>query len=682
MTNASGDNDGIGVGPTETANNSTTGSGASASSSSAPPPPPNSAGALSESLHGLGRTTESLLRTMRLDVVLLGSREEDMRSALSQLEGQWEMLEKMLREEEKKDDRREVEEKEKNEQPVVSTIDWGGCEEVEDNVDDEKNQKKTLSKSMCVSSTAAATSGTAEKAQGVSQSIVIPNRFLRRESSDLKNSNFSWGMGEGGDAELQETARRASLISSTGESLTNILSGMGIHGEGEREKNDQGQQQHQKNDMPILRRLFQPREKNVAGENKSGRWGRNDADSSNRSVTGSVNKDNVNDTDSNQRWSIFGSIRRESASVVGDGGSIASNNERPPPMLQLFGGRRKQFSNSTVTDEGSVSTAATRKSLFSGGERQHQQHQQHNETNNNSPPQNPFQRMFQRRPAKEGLDASSNTRGTLETAHESPSKASDASSSQPGTTVRSSNASSSAAHSSHNLNNNAEDVKIISSLQVKLRGCDSAASTLHQLLSCQTRNLYDLKYQHNTLKSSAAFATKSTSTELEKLRSQLHFAKVERRRKIRLLEDARQKQKKSVDQEERLKGELESIRTELFMMKMQMSKEEGEQRGGEGMSGINGINGDGTYRMSRDKVVIVGTSSDGSSHGDGGSNRDPTTQWRTGGYQESRASSGGGYQQQQAAQTPQWQMVPTIRPNATDAALPSRNRRQQQHQLR
>ena len=48
---------------------------------------------LDECLCHLGRTTESLLRTMRLDVVVLGSRDEEMRSILRKLEEEWHMLE-------------------------------------------------------------------------------------------------------------------------------------------------------------------------------------------------------------------------------------------------------------------------------------------------------------------------------------------------------------------------------------------------------------------------------------------------------------------------------------------------------------------------------------------------------------------------------------------------------------
>ena len=55
-------------------------------------------GLLEEKLSGLGWTAELLLRTMRLDVMLLGSREEEMSKALAQLEGQWEVLEMLLEE--------------------------------------------------------------------------------------------------------------------------------------------------------------------------------------------------------------------------------------------------------------------------------------------------------------------------------------------------------------------------------------------------------------------------------------------------------------------------------------------------------------------------------------------------------------------------------------------------------
>ena len=53
---------------------------------------------LDESISNLSQSTQSLLRTARLDIVVLGSQCEDMKETLVQLESQWDMLQKLLAE--------------------------------------------------------------------------------------------------------------------------------------------------------------------------------------------------------------------------------------------------------------------------------------------------------------------------------------------------------------------------------------------------------------------------------------------------------------------------------------------------------------------------------------------------------------------------------------------------------
>ena len=74
---------------------------------------------------------------------------------------------------------------------------------------------------------------------------------------------------------------------------------------------------------------------------------------------------------------------------------------------------------------------------------------------------------------------------------------------------------------------NEENKRLTSSLQMKFRNYDSAASTLHRLLSYQTRNLLDLRYPRNSIRSSTALLSKHSQSELQALESKLHFTKVE-----------------------------------------------------------------------------------------------------------------------------------------------------------
>jgi len=173
-----------------------------------------------------------------------------------------------------------------------------------------------------------------------------------------------------------------------------------------------------------------------------------------------------------------------------------------------------------------------------------------------------------------------------------------------------------------------EDAELIQALQVKLKGCDSAVTTLKQLLQFQTSNLYDLQYQHTNLTSETKFNNKYNSNELKKLADQLHFAKVERRRKARQLEDVKKKKKIITSQEEQLRDEVVSIQTELFRLRTEIKKDE------QLMHTVGENGGEHHQQQQRDsrhdRVVIVAGNHSGGSGGDiNVRNRNaPQTQWK------------------------------------------------------
>jgi len=110
----------------------------------------------------------------------------------------------------------------------------------------------------------------------------------------------------------------------------------------------------------------------------------------------------------------------------------------------------------------------------------------------------------------------------------------------------------------------------IYTMQVKLRGCDSAASSLQQLVSYQKRQLTDLQYEKNRLKVLSEYESLHAQSELKSLQAQMEDAQVERERKISMLKDAEKCRSIFIDKEEKLKEELECIRMELFMLNMQL----------------------------------------------------------------------------------------------------------------
>jgi len=452
---------------------------------------------VTESLSGLGQMTQSLLRTMRLDVVLLGSREEEMDSVLAELECQWEMMQGLLLEEKR---RRAEDDNEEGETTKAKTKDRKGDKKptVLDNIDwDGHDNEDRLESTM-------------------SQSTIVPKERpkILEEENQLRNSNFDWG------------SRRTTMESST-EGVT-------------------------------LSDLF-----NVIGR-----------------TDGSDDGDNQTQQ-SKFSWSLFGNNNTSNSNNDGNGKNQKTVESQQLPF-QIFGGKRRQENQN---EEGSVA-----RSWVSWGS---------NSVNTDKQAvvaQNPLQRLFQRRSMNEPL-LNSDTIKSL--SHlESSLNSSNASLTQ---------ATAQTTDSNDNNSNVVDNEKCISSLLIKLRGCDSAASSLHQLHTYQNHNYCNLQYTRNTLQSSTAFTSAQNQTELQNLRAHLHFAKVEQRRKARFLEDSKRRKKKAVDQEGRLKEELESIRTELFMMQMQEESSRGEG-GYADADDMVGAGGNDRREWSRryDKVVIVG----------------------------------------------------------------------------
>ena len=104
------------------------------------------------------------------------------------------------------------------------------------------------------------------------------------------------------------------------------------------------------------------------------------------------------------------------------------------------------------------------------------------------------------------------------------------------------------------------------------------------------------------------------------------------------MEDAQKKMKKTQRQEELLKRELESIRTELFLLNKQRTEAQGVAGSRSGDNNVDdndggeGIGDSNHSRGSRDRVMVAGEGGDRSetTSAIGGT----TAEWRTGGYQQ------------------------------------------------
>jgi len=152
-----------------------------------------------------------------------------------------------------------------------------------------------------------------------------------------------------------------------------------------------------------------------------------------------------------------------------------------------------------------------------------------------------------------------------------------------------------------------EMLATLSKLQLKLRGFDSAAASLQQLVSLQKRNQFDLHCERNHLEKANKNASQQAQLELESLRQILEFAKAERRRKMRLLEAADQKRQKTQHREDMLQEELETVRMELSMLNTQVSQLERSHKD-DLACGLNGVEPE-MRSATRQRVLIVGGSS-------------------------------------------------------------------------
>lgn len=115
----------------------------------------------------------------------------------------------------------------------------------------------------------------------------------------------------------------------------------------------------------------------------------------------------------------------------------------------------------------------------------------------------------------------------------------------------------------------------MSALQLKLLGCDTATLSLNELLTCRERERLNLQYELASLQHTVFYQQKYSAFEIDKLRQKLRQGKVERRRKSRILEDAREELKTFINMEEQLAEELDSVRRELFMLKLQKDRQQG-----------------------------------------------------------------------------------------------------------
>ena len=430
---------------------------------------------LQDCLSSLNQKTELMLRTVRLDVVLLGSREEEMRSHLGRLEDQYELLERMLEDEDAK--KEEEGEKTGNESmenkrgSIRSTIDWksengDNNEGKNDKVEDMKGGGSGKTRD--------------EFQDALNRSAVIMSSFdsLRRETgermgqvvpSQIQRSNLDWS---DNSRDLQEVAFRASEEGVTVD-LMNLVNGSG---DIDSRRGDIGCDDNQKMKLlsslnSSMRRFFHPRMNDNVGDDNSSAFSSSAKNDKNNNI--------MNNNENSRGWSPFGGL-----------------NSRPPEGVSNQRASLNRDSSSTTRD--TATTEATQHSVD---------------------------------------DFNTNPEEVME----------------EGETMTSS-----------------ITARCVRALQLKLRGLDMAASTLQQLLSYRIRDLYDLRYQSATLQSSASFHSKRNTSELEKLRKEVHFAKVERRRKIRMLEDVRSKIKVSAYQEERLMEELNSVRSELCRFRIEM----------------------------------------------------------------------------------------------------------------
>lgn len=425
---------------------------------------------LDDTIDTLGQKSQSLLRTMRLDTVLLSAQHEESRSILHKLEKDWIMLQGLLDEQ-----RRRAVENNSNETAAAADDD-------PNNEQQQKTNNTQFRRNSSIEWSEGGLESSEQQQQTTLHSLNLsdsnPNNSSRSNNNNnnnnsnkksLDDSNFDWGQEDDADNnELQRVDRMADQS----EPLTldtTLNSGQGG------DQNTNGKEEDI-DDLPPVRRMFGfgRRGDDENGNNNNNRRREKSKNNNNNKV---INKEP--DTPSSLSSSLFGSGR--------------------PPFLG-GSGRRQQLDKD---DDASSVTMGSR--------------------NNFS-----WQGLFRR-------DNGSSGKKTEEEMKKNAATEVDLSNS-------------------------------IATMQVKLRGCDAAASSLQQLVSYQKRQIVDLKCERDRLKLTSEFENLRDQSELDLLRNQVEQAQMEKKGKIRLLKEAENDNMNAIDREERLKEELECVRMELFML--------------------------------------------------------------------------------------------------------------------
>lgn len=400
---------------------------------------------LDDTIDTLGQKSQSLLRTMRLDTVLLSAQHEESRSILHKLEADWIMLQSLLDEQ-----RRKAADNNSNE------VDGDDDEKATNEQQQRQKANNTqFRRNSSIEWSEGGLESSEQQQQQQQQTLHSPNPSdgLRRSNKkSLDDSNFDWGQEEDDTDDNDELQR----ILNSG------------RGGGDQNKNNKDVEENDDLDLPPVRRMF-----------GFGRRGDDENGSNNNRQRDKSNNHNNKepDTPSSLSSSLFGSGR--------------------PPFLG-GSGRRRQLDRD---DDASSVTMGSRNSFSWHG-------------------------LFRR----------------------------------DGTTKKTEEEKKKNAPTELDLSNS------IATMQVKLRGCDAAASSLQQLVSYQKRQIVDLKCERDRLKLTSEFESLRDQSELDLLRNQVEQAQMERKRHIRLLKEAENDKMNAIDREERLKEELECVRMELFML--------------------------------------------------------------------------------------------------------------------
>lgn len=108
------------------------------------------------------------------------------------------------------------------------------------------------------------------------------------------------------------------------------------------------------------------------------------------------------------------------------------------------------------------------------------------------------------------------------------------------------------------------EAELLSSLDLKLRGCDLAKSSLQELHTLKSRTLLDLERDHIHTQIENDVQSNAIDDQLREIRDKYAYCQKENKRRQRLLKEAIVKAKKANNREELLLGEIECVRTELF----------------------------------------------------------------------------------------------------------------------